>query len=103
MHRRILMYTAFPRDLYSAECHIIIMFDLVCDRLCSPSDLVKSWGECDGRMQGTSAGIGLTGHSIILYMSSGGTRSSHSAVSAKCIHMAGNLGINTAVGDRMVT
>ena len=26
---------------------------------------------CDGRMQGTSAGIALTGHSIILYMSSG--------------------------------
>ena len=52
---------------------IIIMFDFVCDRLGSPSDLVKSWGGggCDGRMQGTSAGIGLTGHSIILYMSSG--------------------------------
>ena len=26
---------------------------------------------CDGRMQSTSAGIRLTGHSIILYMSSG--------------------------------
>ena len=40
------------------------MFGLVCDHLGSPSDLVKSWGgggggECDGRMQGTSAGMGL--------------------------------------------
>ena len=33
------------------------MFDFVCDRLGSPSDLVKSWGgECDGRMRSTSAG-----------------------------------------------
>ena len=48
------------------------MFDFVCDRLGSPSDFGKSWGgECDGRMQSTSAGIGLMGHSIILYMSSG--------------------------------
>ena len=45
---------------------IIITFDFVCDRLGSPSDLVKSWGGCDGRMQSTSAGSGLTGHSIIL-------------------------------------
>ena len=43
------------------------MFGLVCDRLGSPSDLVKSWGgECDGLMQGTSAELGLY---IILYMS----------------------------------
>ena len=50
------------------------MFDYVCDRLGSPSDLVKSWGgggECDGRMRSTSAGIGLTGHSVILCMLSG--------------------------------
>ena len=40
---------------------IIIIFGLVCDRLGSPSDLVKSWGGggYDGRMQGTSAGMGL--------------------------------------------
>ena len=35
----------------------------MCDRLGSHSDLVKSGGggggECDGRMQGTSAGFGL--------------------------------------------
>ena len=48
------------------------MFDFLCDRLGSPSDLVKSWGgECDGRMWSTSAGIGLKGHSVILYMLSG--------------------------------
>ena len=48
---------------------IIIMFDFVCNRLGSPSDLVKSWGGGgDGRMRSTSAGIGLTGHSVILCM-----------------------------------
>ena len=46
------------------------MFDFVCDRLGSPSDLVKSWGgECDGHVRSTSAGSGLTGHSIMLCMS----------------------------------
>ena len=47
------------------------MFGLVCDRLGSPSDFVKSWrGECDGRVLGTSAGVVLMGYSIILYLSS---------------------------------
>ena len=49
---------------------IIILFDFVCDRLSSLSDLVKSWGGGgDSRMRSTSAGSGLTGHSIILYVS----------------------------------
>ena len=47
--------------MYIFFVFIIIMFGLVCDRLGSPSDLVKSWGggECDGHMQSTSAGLGL--------------------------------------------
>ena len=40
---------------------VFIMFGLVCDRLGSPSDLVKSWGGggVDGHMQGNSAGLGV--------------------------------------------
>ena len=54
--------------LYYYNYHV----DFVWNRLGSPSDLVTSWGGgCDGRMRSTSAGIGLTGHSIILYMLSG--------------------------------
>ena len=80
---------------------IIIMFDFVCDRLGSPSDLVKSWGGggCDGRKRSTSAGIGLMDHSVILYMLSG----PRALLIALCLRIqrAGSLGINTAVGDSM--
>ena len=67
-----------------------IMFGIVCDRLGSPSDLAKSWGgECDGRVQGTSAGGWAYGSQYHLVHVIWGTRSSHSAVSARCIQMAG--------------
>ena len=45
------------------------MFDFVCDRLGSPSDLVKSWEGSVTVACGVPRGdIELTGHSAILYL-----------------------------------
>ena len=51
---------------------IIKLFGLVCDRLGSPSDLVQSWGgSVTVACRVLRREVGLTGHSIILYMSAG--------------------------------
>ena len=65
------------------------MFGLVCDHL--------------GSHAGYLGGDGLTGHSIILYMSSGARALIIALCLPRCAQMAGNLGIYRAVGDRMVT
>ena len=51
---------------------IIKLVGLVCDRLGSPSDLVKSWrGSVMVACRVRRREVGLTSHSIILYMSAG--------------------------------
>ena len=81
------------------------MFDFVCDRLGSPSDLDKSWGECDGRVRSTSGGGGVLGlRATVPYCTCSLCRALSSwRCGCRCIQMAGSLGINTAVDHNVVT
>ena len=81
-----------------------IMFGLVCDRPGSPSDLVKSWGgECDGRVQGTSAGGWAYGPQYHVVYIGWSTCSYHGAVSCQSVQIAGNGSIYSVVGGRMAS
>ena len=75
------LFLAYNASLFASRpacgffflCIIIKLFGLVCDRIGSPSDLVKSGGGGDVTVASRvpRREVGLTGHSIILYISAG--------------------------------
>ena len=73
----------------------------------SPSDLVKSWGECDGHVHGSSAGAVCLGYGVSYYIITDvGTCVTHRSCHVTdlyIVHLAGKLVLSAVRRSRMLS